>query len=94
MTETIQNTTLQTALITQIQQYLADMKNQDVTNLHQMVLEKIEEPLIEAVMEYSQYNQSKAAEALGMSRGTFRKKLKFYSGEKYCGSKKDINNDL
>jgi Fis family transcriptional regulator len=43
-----------------------------------MVLEQVEEPLLEAVMRYSAGNQSRAAEILGINRGTLRKKLKSY----------------
>jgi Fis family transcriptional regulator len=52
----------------------------DITNdLYQMVLSEIEEPLFRSVMEYTRGNQSKAAEMMGINRGTLRKKLKMYS---------------
>lgn len=51
----------------------------DITNdLYQMVLSEIEEPLFRSVMEYTRGNQSKAAEMMGINRGTLRKKLKMY----------------
>lgn len=51
----------------------------DITNdLYQMVLAEIEEPLFRTVMEYTRGNQSKAAEMMGINRGTLRKKLKMY----------------
>ena len=51
----------------------------DITNdLYQMVLAEIEEPLFRSVMEYTRGNQSKAAEMMGINRGTLRKKLKTY----------------
>jgi Fis family transcriptional regulator len=43
-----------------------------------MVLAEVEVPLLEAVMEYTKGNQSRAAILLGLSRGTLRKKLKIY----------------
>lgn len=57
----------------------------DIFDLHQMVLEQIEPPLLKAVMEKYKYNQSRAAKALGISRGTCRKLLLKYFDEQYCG---------
>lgn len=56
-----------------------------IIDLHQMVLEQIEPPLLKAVMEQYQFNQSRAANALGISRGTIRKLLIKYFDGKYCG---------
>jgi Fis family transcriptional regulator len=44
-----------------------------------MVLQEIEAPLLEIVMKNTRQNQTKAAEMLGLNRGTLRKKLKRYS---------------
>ncbi len=49
------------------------------TDLYRMVLEQVEKPLLERVLDYSGGNQSRAAEFLGINRGTLRKKLKHYS---------------
>ena len=46
-----------------------------VTGLYEFVLEHVEEPLLQTVMERHGGNQTRAAEVLGMSRGTLRKKL-------------------
>jgi Fis family transcriptional regulator len=46
--------------------------------LYRMVLEQVEKPLLERVLDYSEGNQSRAAELLGINRGTLRKKLKQY----------------
>lgn len=58
--------------------YFSILDGQKVTDVYQMVLTEIEPPLLEAVMEYVNGNQTKASELLGMNRGTFRKKLKRY----------------
>lgn len=50
--------------------------------LYKMVLEQVEKPLLTTVLEYSQGNQSRAAEVLGINRGTLRKKLKHYELDK------------
>jgi len=40
-----------------------------------MVLQAIERPLLETVMEWASNNQSQAADYLGINRNTLRKKL-------------------
>lgn len=47
-------------------------------DLYQLVLGEVEKPLFEAVLDYTNGNQSEAAEILGMNRGTLRKKLRSY----------------
>jgi len=47
-------------------------------NVYDMVLGEVEKPLLEVVMKHTKGNQSNAAKALGLSRGTLRKKLKIY----------------
>jgi len=47
-------------------------------NVYALVISEVELPLIETTMEYCSNNQSKAAEILGLNRGTFRKKLTHY----------------
>lgn len=60
-------------------QFLKDLDGDNPGNLYDMVLQQIEEPLLEMVMEYVDGNQSRAAECLGLNRGTLRKKLKAYN---------------
>ena len=43
-----------------------------------MVLQEVERPLLEVVMQKTNGNQSRAAEVLGINRNTLRKKLKLY----------------
>lgn len=87
MNNTIQdNPPLQKMMSKHINQYLADMKGQDINCLYDMVMEQIEPPLLQAVMEHCRYNQSQAAKVLGISRGTIRTKLKKHFDDKYCGS--------
>lgn len=47
-------------------------------DLYRMVLEQMEKPLLERVLDYNRGNQSKAAAMLGINRGTLRKKLRTY----------------
>lgn len=48
-------------------------------DLYDLVIGEVEEPLLKTVMDYSHGNQSRAADILGINRGTLRKKLKHYS---------------
>tara|TARA_R110002167_G_scaffold355156_2_gene569407 strand:+ start:1000 stop:1293 length:294 start_codon:yes stop_codon:yes gene_type:complete len=61
--------------------YFQDMKENglsDPENLYEAVMTEVELPLIEATMDYTSRNQSKATIILGINRGTFRKKLAHY----------------
>ena len=40
-----------------------------------MMVRVVEKPLLEVVMSHAEYNQSRAAEWLGLNRNTLRKKL-------------------
>lgn len=46
--------------------------------LYDLVMREVEEPLFRAVLGYAEGNQSRAADILGINRGTLRKKLKNY----------------
>ena len=61
-----------------VNHYLAQLDGDDATGLHAMVLAEVEKPLLEATLQHSAYNQTKAAQILGISRSTLRKKLELY----------------
>lgn len=62
-----------------LDQYFETLNGDRPGDLYDMVLGEVEEPLFRAVMDYTQGNQSRAAQILGINRGTLRKKLKDYS---------------
>lgn len=62
-----------------LKKYFNTLDGNDPNNLYNMVLQQIEQPLMEIVMEQVDGNQSRAAECLGLNRGTLRKKLKIYN---------------
>jgi len=61
-----------------IELYLDDMNGHEVNDLYHVVLSEVEPALLDVVMQHAEGNQTEAAEMLGISRGTLRKKLKLY----------------
>lgn len=61
-----------------IKDFLDTLDGETCVDVHSMVIEQVEEPVLKAVMEYNLNNQSKAAAMLGLNRGTLRKKLRQY----------------
>lgn len=61
-----------------LENHFSHINGQLPDNLYEKILAQVEAPLMEAVMEYTKNNQSRAAIVLGLSRGTLRKKLKQY----------------
>ncbi|WP_460232088.1 DNA-binding transcriptional regulator Fis [Aurantivibrio plasticivorans] len=58
--------------------YFKHLDGQPVTDVYDMVLAEVEAPMLEIVMKHTRHNQTKAAQVLGLNRGTLRKKLKQY----------------
>jgi Fis family transcriptional regulator len=58
--------------------YFASLNGSKPSELYSLVIQEVEAPLFKAVMNYTKGNQSKAAEMLGINRGTLRKKLRIY----------------
>ena len=61
-----------------IELFLHDMNGHEVNDLYHVVLSEVEPAILDVVMNYVEGNQTEAAEMLGISRGTLRKKLKLY----------------
>lgn len=62
-----------------IRRYLYELDGTHPSEMYDMVLRQVEAPLLEAILEHTKGNQSKAAEYLGLNRGTLRKKLRQYN---------------
>ncbi|WP_139557308.1 helix-turn-helix domain-containing protein [Methylotetracoccus oryzae] len=58
-----------------VDHYLRALNGSAPNGLYEMVLQEIERPLLEVVLEHCGHNQSKAAQVLGLSRSTLRKKM-------------------
>ena len=61
-----------------LDQYFTSLNGHAPGHLYDLVLREVEEPLFRAVLDYSAGNQSRAADILGINRGTLRKKLRVY----------------
>ena len=59
-----------------VREYFDNLKEQQPTQLYELMLSQFEKPLISVVLEHTRGNQTKTAEILGLNRGTLRKKLK------------------
>ncbi|MDF1782057.1 MAG: DNA-binding transcriptional regulator Fis [Alcanivoracaceae bacterium] len=70
--------TLRNCVRRSLADYFRNLDGEPVAELYEMVLAEMEIPLLEKVLEYTRGNQTKAAEMLGLNRGTLRKKLKQY----------------
>ena len=62
-----------------IRRYLFELDGTQPNDLYDLVLKQIEQPLLEAILEHTKGNQSRAAQMLGLNRGTLRKKLRTYN---------------
>jgi Fis family transcriptional regulator len=58
--------------------YFSSLNGHRPGQLYDLVIREVEEPLFRAVLDYAEGNQSRAADILGINRGTLRKKLKVY----------------
>ena len=58
--------------------YFEKLNGHRPARLYELVLREVEEPLFRAVLDYVAGNQSRAAEVLGINRGTLRRKLQEY----------------
>lgn len=70
--------TLRNCVRRSLNDFFRNLDGESVTELYDTVLAEMEIPLLEKVLEYTRGNQTKAAEMLGLNRGTLRKKLKQY----------------
>lgn len=55
--------------------YLRDLGGTEPDGMYTMLVNVVEKPLLEIVMQHADNNQSKAAQWLGLNRNTLRKKL-------------------
>ena len=61
-----------------VESYLKDLDGEVPSGIHDMVMNSVERPLIELVLNHTEGNQTRAAELLGINRNTLRKKMQGY----------------
>jgi Fis family transcriptional regulator len=60
---------------TSLEGYFKDLRGTEPDGMYDMMVNAVEKPLLEVVMQHADQNQSRAAEWLGLNRNTLRKKL-------------------
>ena len=62
----------------QLERYFTDLGDSEPRDMLAMVVTFVERPVLQVALEKAHGNQSKAAEMLGITRSTLRKKLAHY----------------
>lgn len=70
-----QSTVIQQCIESELTRYFALLDGQAPHDLHRMVMSQVEKSLLRFVLDEVGNNQSKAAEYLGISRGTLRSRI-------------------
>jgi Factor for inversion stimulation Fis, transcriptional activator len=60
----------------QLDRYFNELDGEVPSELYDLVISQVEHALLESALEQTANNQSKAAEILGISRGTLRTRMK------------------
>ena len=58
-----------------LDRYFADLDGEKPSDIYDMVMRQVERPLLESIMSRVRNNQTQAAEILGITRNTLRRKL-------------------
>jgi len=59
-----------------LKDYIQTLEGDDPSELYAMVMREVERPLLECALQHCEGNQTRAAQCLGLNRGTLRKKLR------------------
>ncbi len=78
ISETLDSITLRQAVRDTLRNYFTNIGGEQPVDFYSILLEEIERPMLEVLINHTHYNQVKMAHILGISRGTLRKKLKQY----------------
>lgn len=61
-----------------LKEYFRDLDGERCCDMYDMVMDCVEKPLLEMVLEHVGGNQTHASEVLGINRNTLRKKMREY----------------
>lgn len=61
-----------------LETYFNTLEEQSANDVYEMVLQQVERPLIEFVLQQTENNQTHAANILGINRNTLKKKMQKY----------------
>ena len=64
-----------------MEKYFDDLDGHEPRQLYDLFMAQVERPLFEMVMDHTRGNVSRAAQVLGLNRGTLRNRLKKYNIE-------------
>jgi len=78
LAEDLKTITLKQVVKDTLRNYFSNIGEEQPVDFYNILLEEIERPLLEVLINHTHYNQVKMAQILGISRGTLRKKLKQY----------------
>ncbi len=74
-------TPLKRAISHELERYFEQLEGEQPCDLYKMVIGETELALLQFVLARTGGNQSRAAQLLGVNRGTLRKKLRYYGLE-------------
>lgn len=61
-----------------LETYFNTLEEQQASDVYEMVLQQVEKPMIEFVLNQTENNQTHAANILGINRNTLKKKIQKY----------------
>lgn len=78
MTVAKSNSALCTHVTQTLNTYFDALEGELPSDVYQMVISQVEKPMIEFVLEKTEFNQTRSADILGINRNTLRKKIQQY----------------
>lgn len=66
---------IQSAIQQSLDQYLKDLNGQPCDSLYRLIINEAEASVIRYVLTHTNYNQSRSAQMLGITRNTLKKKV-------------------
>lgn len=71
-------TSLSDQVTVTLEAFFNKLEDQQASDVYEMVLQQVEKPLIEFVLQKTECNQTQAANVLGINRNTLKKKMQKY----------------